>query len=318
MNKKIITELFLAESEAIRALAGRIEESILSAAELCLACDGRIIVVGLGKSGLIGRKISATLASTGTSSFFVHAAEAMHGDLGTITEHDCALMISKSGSTPEVVSLLPPLKRMGVGIISITAEPASILGRASDVVLEIGVTEEAEPTGMIPTTSTAVTLAIGDALAVALMFRRGFTREDFAVFHPAGSIGHRLRRICEVMHTGAAIPVVPRSATVLDGIVAMSSGRLGHVIIAEEGKIFGIFSDGDLRRSLQAHPHEDIVGMKLLELCTCDPVVIYPDTLVEKAVRLMETNKITALPVVEDGQLIGLVHLHDLLENKVV
>ncbi len=318
MTRESITKLLRAESDSISKLMGRIEEPVMAAADICIDCNGRIIVIGLGKSGIIGRKIAATLASTGTSSFFVHAVEAMHGDLGTITEHDCALMISKSGNTPEVINLVPPLKRLGIKIISITNDPRSELGQQSHVVLETAIDEDAEPFGLVPTTSAITTLAIGDALAVALMMKRGFTREDFAIFHPAGNIGHQLRRISEVMHTGDALPIVDSGATVLEGVVAMSTGRLGHVLLIKNGELRGIFSDGDLRRLLQAHPHEDIVSMKLVEFSTDDPITVNPKAMIEEAVRLMEQKKITALPVIENGKVIGMVHLHDLLESKVV
>ncbi len=318
MLRKSISKLLRCESDAIGALIGKIEDSVIEAADICLNCDGRVIVIGMGKSGIIGRKIAATLASTGTSSFFVHAAEALHGDLGTITCHDCALMISKSGNTPEVLNLVPPLKRLGVKIISITNDPKSELGRESDVVLETFVNERDEPFGMVPTTSAVATLAVGDALAVVLMMKRGFTRENFAVFHPGGKIGHQLRRISEVMHTGKGLPVVSPEASVLDGIIAMSTGRFGHVLIIENNELRGIFSDGDLRRLLQAHPHEDISGMKLVEFSTSNPVVVEPNIIVEEAVRLMEQRKITALPVLENGVVKGLVHLHDLLATKAV
>ena len=318
MPNKAITDLLIAESDAIRALVGRIEDPLLEAAEICLSCRGRIIVTGMGKSGLIGRKIAATLASTGTASFFIHAAEALHGDLGTVTEDDCTVIISKSGNTAEVRELIPPLKRLGVKIIAITGEPKSPLGDEAEIVLDIGVSEEAEPIGMVPTTSTVTMLAVGDALAIALMVKRGFTREDFAAFHPAGNLGHLLRRVSEVMHTGDSIPVIAPDATVLEGIAAMSEGRLGHVVIAENGRCLAIFADGDLRRALQAHPHEDIVNLSLIEMATKNPITINPDAIVEEAIRIMETHKITAIPVINDGRLVGIVHLHDLLESKVV
>ncbi|RKZ30308.1 hypothetical protein DRQ36_06020 [bacterium] len=318
MPDKAITDLLLAESDAIRALVGRIEAPLLKAADICLSCRGRIIVTGMGKSGLIGRKIAATLASTGTASFFIHAAEALHGDLGTVTEDDCAIVISKSGNTAEVKELIPPLKRLGVKIIAITGEPESPLGEEAEIILDIGVSEEAEPIGVVPTTSTVAMLAVGDALATALMVKRGFTKHDFAAFHPAGNLGHLLKRVSEVMHSGDTIPVISPGATVLEGIVAMSEGRLGHVIIAENEHCLAIFADGDLRRTLQAHPHENLVSMPLMEFATCEPKTIAPDAIVEEAIRIMETHKITALPVIEEGRLVGIVHLHDLLESKVV
>ncbi|HHS50702.1 MAG TPA: KpsF/GutQ family sugar-phosphate isomerase [candidate division Zixibacteria bacterium] len=318
MIEKVISELLKAESSAIANLIGTIEKPLLSAVDICCACTGRVIVSGIGKSGLVGRKISATLASTGTSSAFIHAGEALHGDLGMIHEGDCALLITKSGCTPEILQLIPPLKRLGVKIILITARPDSSAAKEADIVLDIGVSIEAEPIGIVPTTSTIATMAVGDALAIAMMTRKGFTKKDFAMIHPAGNLGHLLRRVSEVMHSGDAMPAVPRSATVMNGILEMSEKRLGHVIVAESGKLMGIFSDGDLRRAIQAHPNEEIISRPISEFATKDPVTIDSDALVEEAVRIMETRKITALPVLENASLVGIVHLHDLLETRVV
>ena len=318
MSIEVITELLEGESAAIANLIGRIEKPIIEAADICMNCRGRVIVSGLGKSGLVGRKIAATLASTGTSSIFIHAAEALHGDLGMVGEGDCAILISKSGSTPEVLQLIPPLKRLGIALIAITSEMDSPLAKEADLVLNIGVSPEAEPIGIVPTTSTIATMAIGDALAVSLMTRRGFTKKDFAQFHPGGNLGHLLKKVSEVMHTGESLPLVGPSANLMEGILVMSAKRLGHVIIAEDGHLLGIFSDGDLRRALQAHPHEDIVNLPLSRFATMNPIVIASNAIVEEAVRLMELRKITALPVIDNGQLVGILHLHDILESRVV
>ncbi len=318
MSIEIISETIAAEAAAIENLVGKIETRIVEAADICIDCHGRVIVCGLGKSGLVGRKISATLASTGTSSIFVHAAEALHGDLGMVGENDCAILISKSGLTPEILKLIPTLKRLGVKIIAITGGSDSPLAEEADVILDIGVSSEAEPIGIVPTTSTIVTMAIGDALAVALMTRRGFTREDFALFHPGGNLGHLLKRVFEVMHSCESMPIVGPEASLMEGISIMSAKRLGHVIIAKNGDLIGIFSDGDLRRALQSHPHEDIVNMSLTNFATMNPVVIGSDAIVEEAVHIMEVRKITALPVIDGGVLVGLVHLHDILESRVV
>jgi len=318
MPIKAIKELLIAESEAISSLVGRIEEPILEAVDICLSASGRVVVMGIGKSGLIGRKIAATLASTGTTSFFIHAGEALHGDLGMVTEKDVAILISKSGNTGEITRLIPLLKRIGIKIIAITSNANSPLAEEADCVLDTGVAEEAEPIGMVPTTSVVATLAVGDALTVALMVERGFTRDDFAAFHPAGNLGHMLRRVSTVMHTDEAIPRVSSVASLIEGIVEMSAKRLGHVIIEDGDRCIAIFSDGDLRRVLQAHPHEDIGNLRLLDLSTVNPETIDPDAIVEEAIRKMETRKITALPVVKGMELIGIVHLHDLLESKVV
>lgn len=318
MSVKIISEILQAESTAIANLIGKVEESIVKAADLCCSCTGRVIVLGLGKSGLVGRKIASTLASTGTSSVFIHAAEALHGDLGMISERDCAVLISKSGLTPEVLMLIPPLKRLGVKIVLITANPTSPAAKEADVVLDIGVSTEAEPIGVVPTTSTIVTMALGDALAVALMTRKGFTKTDFAQIHPAGNLGSLLKRVSQVMHSGEAIPKVAPSATVMQAILEMSEKRLGHVLVEEEGILLGIFSDGDLRRALQAHPNDGIITRPISEFATLKPKTIEANALVEEAVRTMETKKITALPVLSDGRLVGIVHLHDILESRAV
>jgi len=318
MHKDAVTELLKAEANSITSLIGHIEEPLWQAVDLCLSCRGRLIVVGLGKSGIIGRKIAATLTSTGSSSFFIHAGEALHGDLGTVTEHDCAIMISKSGNTEEILRLIPFLMRMGVKIIAITAGNDSILAQKADVVLDIRVTEEAEPIGLVPTTSTTATMAVGDALAVALMVKKGFTLEDFAAVHPAGNIGNLLRRVSEVMHSEDNIPKVGRDANLLEGIVEMSAQRLGHVLVVEGRKCLAILSDGDLRRTLQKHAHEDIANLPIIQEATQNPKSVGPHEMVEEAMRIMETNKITALPVIDDGILVGIIHLHDLLESKVV
>lgn len=316
--KKTVSKILLAESEAIKSLVGRVEEQILKAAELCLNCNGRVIVTGLGKSGLVGRKISATLSSTGTSSFFVHAAEALHGDLGTITEDDCAILISKSGATGEVLALIPQMKRKGVKIIAITTDNTSPLAKEADITISISQASDPEPFGMVPTSSTTATMAVGDALAIALMVKRGFTKHDFAQFHPAGNLGHLLKRVSEVMHTKEAIPIVSPDTKLSEAIVEMSRKRLGHVIIVDGGKCSGIFSDGDLRRTIEKNPHSDILKLKMSKIATKKPTTVPPSMIVEEAIRLLETKKITALPVVDHGKLIGIVHLHDLLESKVV
>ncbi|MCK5832055.1 KpsF/GutQ family sugar-phosphate isomerase [bacterium] len=318
MSKKIISELLQAESDAITNLIGKIEDPLIQAVELCTTCTGRVIVVGLGKSGLVGRKIAATLASTGTSSLFIHAAEALHGDLGMITANDCVILITKSGYTPEIQNLIPLLKRMGIKIVAITGNPNSPTAEEADLVLNIGVSAEAEPIGIVPTTSTTATMALGDALAIALMARKGFTKEDFAMFHPAGNLGVLLKRVFDVMRSGDSMPIVSANATVMEGILEMSEKRLGHVLISEREILMAIFSDGDLRRALQAHPNEDIVSLPISTFSTTKPFIIEANALVGEAVRLMETKKITALPVLSEGKLVGIVHLHDILETRVV
>jgi len=301
------------ESEAIAALIDRLDARFESAVEMLFACKGRAVVTGLGKSGLIGRKISATFASTGTPSLFLHAGDALHGDLGTLVAGDVLLAISASGETGELVELLETVKRLGIRVIALTAKPQSSLGAASDVVLDIAVKEEACSLNLAPTASTAAALAMGDALAIALLDRRGFGEDDFAALHPAGKLGMKLRRVGSLMHSGENLPKVGPAARMPDVIYEMSRKGLGLAAVADEsGALLGIITDGDLRRMMQSRK-KDILDLTARECMTANPVTILSSELAAAALRIMEDKKITAVLVV-DGQrrLEGVVHIHDL------
>jgi arabinose-5-phosphate isomerase len=307
------------ESRAVDQLKSRLDGSFVAACDLCLGTNGRVVVTGMGKSGHIGRKISATLASTGTPSFFVHPAEASHGDLGMITSNDLLLAVSYSGETEEVVTILPLIKRMGAQLISITGKPASTLAKAADAHLNVQVDEEACPLNLAPTASTTATLAMGDALAVALLESRGFTAEDFALSHPSGSIGKRLvLRVADVMHTGEQIPSVGADVLLSEGLVEMTQKSLGMTaIVDKDERLLGIFTDGDLRRTLDAtiNVHEATMSSVMHRECK----VTGPDVLAAEAVRIMEENQITGLLVTDDnGRLIGALNIHDLFRAGVM
>lgn len=308
------------EIAALQAMAERIDGGFHHACELMLACEGRIVVTGMGKSGHIGRKIAATLASTGTPSFFVHPGEASHGDLGMITDTDLVLAISYSGETEEVLTIVPVLKRQGNRLIAVTGRQQSSLSRLSDVHLDIDVPEEACPLGLAPTASTTAALVMGDALAVALLEARGFTAEDFARSHPAGSLGRRLLlRINDIMHTGATVPRVGPHASVAEALVEMSRRGLGMTgVVDEAGRLLGVFTDGDLRRTLD-DAKIDLRQTPVRRLMTTQAKTIGPGRLAVEAARLMEEFKINGLLVVEDdGILVGALNIHDLLRARVV
>jgi arabinose-5-phosphate isomerase len=301
------------ESRAVDQLRARLDGDFVAACKLCLATKGRVVVTGMGKSGHIGGKIAATLASTGTPSFFVHPAEASHGDLGMITKHDLLLAVSYSGETQEVVTILPLIKRMGARLLSLTGKPDSTLACAADVHLDVSVAEEACPLNLAPTASTTATLAMGDALAVALLESRGFTAEDFALSHPSGSLGRRLLlRVADIMHTGAQIPQVNAAVSLRDGLLEMTEKGLGMTaIVSGDGTLEGVFTDGDLRRALDAGI--DVHKTDMLSVIHQDCRTTGPDTLAAEAVRIMEENKITSLLVVDhDNKLIGALNIHDL------
>lgn len=307
------------ESLAVDQLIPRLDQSFAAACRLCLDTKGRVIVTGMGKSGHIGGKIAATLASTGTPSFFVHPAEASHGDLGMITENDTMLAVSYSGETAEVITILPLLKRMGAKLISMTGNPDSTLASAADVHLDVSVAEEACPLNLAPTTSTTATLAMGDAMAVALLESRGFTAEDFALSHPSGSLGKRLLlRVQDIMHTGDKIPAVSGDVSIRDGLVEMSRKGLGMTAIVDgERRICGIFTDGDLRRALDAgtNVHQTEMG----KVMHASYIAVRPDTMAAEAVHILEENKITALLVEdENGKLVGALNVHDLFRAGVM
>lgn len=306
------------ESAAVAALAGHIDDRFVAACRLIYACTGRVVVTGMGKSGHIGDKIAATLASTGTPAFFLHAAEASHGDIGMITPADVLLALSNSGETAELVALLPVIKRMNVGLIAVTGKPQSTLGRAADVVLDVSVPKEACPLNLAPTASTTATLAMGDALAVALLDARGFTEEDFARSHPGGSLGRRLLlHVEDVMRTGEQLPAVSPTTALRDGLLEMSRKGLGMTTIVDaQQRVVGVFTDGDLRRILDER--FDPNG-EMREVMTSNPKTIRPRMLAAEAVHIMETSRITALPVVDDQNvLVGALNVHDLLRAGVM
>ncbi|RMD62959.1 MAG: KpsF/GutQ family sugar-phosphate isomerase [Planctomycetota bacterium] len=304
------------EREALARVEAALDEDFCRAVARILDLDGRLVVVGMGKSGIIAKKIAATFASTGTPAFFVHAAEAQHGDLGMITRQDAVLALSHSGETEEVVRLLPTIKRLGADLIALTGNAASTLARHADMVLHVDVTREACPHNLAPTASTTAALALGDALAVAVLEQRGFSPEDFARFHPAGSLGRRLMRVRDVMHAGKAMPLVGLDAPLREAIVTISAGRLGIVGVIEEGRLVGCLTDGDLRRLMESGRLE--LERPAGELMHAHPQTIAPDHLAGEAVRLMEERKITQLFVVDDqGRPEGVVHLHDLLQAGV-
>jgi arabinose-5-phosphate isomerase len=307
------------ESRAVSELIARLDQTFAEACQLCLATEGRVVVTGMGKSGHIGGKIAATLASTGTPSFFMHPAEASHGDLGMITSHDLLLAVSYSGETDEVVTILPLVKRMGAKLISMTGKPNSTLAKAADVHLDVSVSEEACPLKLAPTASTTATLAMGDALAVALLESRGFTAEDFALSHPSGSLGKKLLlRVVDVMHTGDAVPSVRAGVSVSEGLVEMSRKGLGITAVVDAGnRIRGVFTDGDLRRALdkEINVHKTTMDEVMHKGC----ITVGPDVMAAEAVHVMEENKITALLVADDDQrLVGALNIHDLFRAGVM
>ena len=307
------------ESDAVRVLVERVGDDFLRACTLLRECRGRVVVMGMGKSGHVGNKIASTLASTGTAAFFVHPAEASHGDIGMLTAHDVAIAISNSGATAELLTLLPTIKRLGVPLIALTGKPASMLARAADVVLDVSVPVEACPFNLAPTASTTATLAMGDALAVAVLEARGFTEEDFARSHPGGSLGRRLLlHVADVMRTGDHLPRVAPEATLRDGLLEMTAKGLGMTtIVAADDRLLGVFTDGDLRRTLDKGVELRQVTMR--EVMTARPKTIQPQMLAAAAVHLMETARVTALPVVDESQrLVGALNVHDLFRAGVM
>jgi arabinose-5-phosphate isomerase len=307
------------EARAVHSLRDRLDDTFLAACRLCLDTPGRIVVAGMGKSGHISSKIAATLASTGTPSFFVHPGEASHGDLGMITDQDVLLAISYSGETDEILTILPLVRRMGAKLIAMTGKPGSTLAKAADVHLDVSVAEEACPLNLAPTASTTATLAMGDALAVALLELRGFTAEDFAMSHPSGSLGKRLLlRVADVMQSGDAIPAVAADVPLTDGLMEMTEKGLGMTaVVDDENRIVGIFTDGDLRRSLDAGV--DVRETRIDEVMHSDCKTISADVLAVEAVVLMEENKITSLLVADDDRILrGALNIHDLFRAGIM
>ncbi len=323
MSKHSFQQLGIAvlktEAEAINALIGRIDHKFHDACEMILACKGRIVVTGMGKSGHIGNKIAATLASTGTPAFFMHPGEASHGDLGMITGQDLVIALSNSGEVAEIITLLPLLKRLPVPLIALTGNKNSTLAEMADINLDVAVEKEACPLGLAPTSSTTASLAMGDALAIAVLEARGFTEEDFARSHPGGSLGRRLLlRVRDIMHTGERIPVVGRDASLKQALLEMTKKGLGMTAIADESnKLLGIYTDGDLRRTLDSNA--DIQSAMIRDHMTANCVTIDADLIASSALTLMENNAINALIVKhKDGTILGALNMHDLLRAGIV
>ena len=304
------------EARAVDALKARLNSDFLAACDLCMETPGRVVVTGMGKSGHVSNKIAATLASTGTPAFFMHPAEASHGDLGMITSQDLLIAISYSGETAEVVTILPVIKRMGARLLAITGNPRSTMAEAADVHLDISVAEEACPLNLAPTASTTATLAMGDALAVALLKKRGFTAEDFARSHPSGSLGKRLLlRVSDVMRTGDRVPAVTADVTLRDALLEMTDKGLGMTaIIDADRRILGIYTDGDLRRTLDTGA--DIRETIIRDVMHANCKTIGEEVLAAEALHVLEQNKITGLLVADDkGLLIGALNIHDLFRE---
>jgi len=324
MTKHAYIELGLAvlrtEADAVLGLAERLGQGFHDACELVLKCKGRIVVTGMGKSGHIANKIAATLASTGTPAFFMHPGEASHGDLGMITADDLVIALSNSGETSEITLLLPLLKRLGIPLVALTGNPDSTMARSASIHLDVSVTREACPLGLAPTSSTTAALAMGDALAVAVLEARGFTEQDFALSHPGGHLGRRLLlRVSDIMHTGNAIPLVTAETTLKDTLLEMTAKGLGMagVIDADSNKLVGIYTDGDLRRTFESMPD---IGTRLVQdFMTANCVTIEADRIASEALKLMHDRKINALMVVDDEMNVqGALNMHDLLRAGVV
>ena len=307
------------ESEAVALLEQRIGNEFTEACKLIINCSGRVIVTGMGKSGHIGRKIAATFASTGTPAFFVHPGEASHGDIGMITKKDVVLALSNSGTTAEVVTLLPQIKRLGVPLICMTGDQISTLARAAEVHLDVKVNSEACPLGLAPTTSTTVTLVMGDALAIALLEARGFTAEDFAFSHPGGALGQKLLlKVRDIMHSGENLPRVNINQPLKEALLEMSKKGFGMTtVVKDTGKLFGVFTDGDLRRAI--NEDKNVKSILLSEVTKLGCKSIHQDALAAEALKIIEDLKITTLVIENsDHEPVGILHLHDILKAGVV
>jgi arabinose-5-phosphate isomerase len=308
------------EAKGIVSLIDRLDDSFVRAVDLLHACGGKVVVTGMGKSGLIGRKIAATFSSTGTSAFFLHAGEGVHGDLGMIMEGDLILAVSNSGETEEILKLLPHFKLHSLKMIIMTGKPDSTLGKAGDVVLNVAVKEEACPLGLAPTASTTAALAMGDALAVVLLEQKGFREQDFAMRHPGGILGKKLLlRVEDLMHKGDQLPLVTQETPMKDAIFEITSKRLGVTgVVDVQGKLVGVITDGDLRRGLESRGN--IFSLKAKDLMTRNPKTIAAERLAAEAVAVMEQYPITSLFVLENGgrKPLGVIHLHDLIKSGLV
>ena len=307
------------EARAIASLIDRLDHRFAEAVDLLYACAGKVVVSGMGKSGLIGQKIAATLAGTGTPAFFVHPAEGIHGDLGMLSRRDTLIAISNNGETEEILKLLPFMKRLNIPVIAMTGKVQSTLAKNSEIVLDVSVGEEACPMGLTPTASTTAALAMGDALAIALLQKRGFKEQDFAQFHPGGTLGRRLLlRVRDLMHQGDAIPRVDHQVSLQQAILEMTTKKLGVTTVTDSThRLHGVITDGDLRRFLERGL--DVRTVRAGELASKNPKTIGPDELAARAVQTMEQFSITSLVVVDEaGQMVGVIHLHDLLRSGVV
>ena len=317
--RKIAERVFRLEADAILGLIPKLDERFEEAVEVLRGCGGRVIVTGMGKSGLIGRKIAATLASTGTPAYFLHPAEGVHGDLGMVARGDVVVALSNSGETDEVLAILPLLKRLGVAIVLLTGNPGSALARQCEVVLDVGVPEEACPMNLAPTSSTTAALAAGDALALALLELRGLRPEDYAALHPRGALGWRsLFRVADLMLTGDAVPIVPDTTPLREVIVEITQKRKGMTTVVDrEGRLLGVITDGDLRRlHLGGGPIESLTAA---QVASREPKVIRAEDLATKALEVMETWQITSLVIVDQARRpVGLIHMHDVLRAKIV
>jgi arabinose-5-phosphate isomerase len=316
----IARKVLKVEADAVLALTEKLTADFVKAVDIIYNAKGRVVVTGMGKSGLVGKKIAATLASTGTPAFFLHPAEASHGDLGMVTSQDVIIAISTSGETNELIELIPFLKRFSVAIISMTGNMNSTLAGSADATLDISVAEEACPMGITPTASTTATLAMGDALAVALLVKRGFRQEDFASFHPGGSLGRQyFVRVRDLMHSGDDLPVIAPDTSVMDAIMDISSKRLGITVILDNNKkVLGIITDGDVRRGMQKWG-KDFLDMKADQVMTKGPKTLNAEELAARALSIMESFSITSLVVTDDkDKAVGIIHLHDILKKGIV
>jgi len=316
----IAKKVLKTEAEAINALVEKLGSNFEKTVEIIYQSKGRVVVTGMGKSGLVGKKIAATLTSTGTPAFFLHPAEATHGDLGMVTSDDVIIAISNSGETEEIIELVPFLKRFNVHLISVTGNPESSLSKAADVTLDVSVKEEAYPLGIVPTASTTATMAMGDALAIALLMKRGFKEQDFALFHPGGRIGKKFFiKVKDLMHTGEEIPKVTKRTPMSKTVIEMSSKRLGHTIVLDDnGRLTGVVTDGDLRRGIEKWGGK-LFEMTAGEVMTKSPKTVSEEELAAKALSIMESYSITALVVPDkNGRVVGVIHLHDILRQGIV
>ena len=307
------------EADAVEQLLGRLDDNFVTACKTMLSCEGRVVITGMGKSGHIGNKIAATLASTGTPSFFVHPGEACHGDLGMITKNDVVIAISNSGSTAEVVTILPLIKRLGIPLISMTGNPDSVLSKAASANLDVSVDSEACPLNLAPTTSTTVTLAMGDALAIALLESRGFSAEDFAFSHPSGALGRKLLlRVTDIMHKDSQVPRIKADQPLHQALLVMTEKGFGMTtVVSEDNTLLGVFTDGDLRRIVDGKV--DINSATMADVMSANPKTINGEILAAQALKIMEDSSITALIVEDENHHpIGVLHMHDILRAGVV